>query len=262
MTHLSRERVFEELSKALLKADAPDAFFRTLSELNHLKEFFPEIACLIGIPQNPVYHPEGDVFEHTMLTLNAAATLRDQAKEPLNFMLAALLHDLGKANSTELTDGRITSYRHPETGVPLAEKQLKRLTTNTRTISYVKNMALLHMRPNMLAAYQSKKVKTRHLFDESLCPEDLMLLSKADALGKKDRPYNEEHWKYLSDRLKDYYDCVNRPMVTGEDLVRAGYQPGKSMGQLLKIARDMHFSGIEKNRALKQLTKEYPPEEK
>jgi tRNA nucleotidyltransferase (CCA-adding enzyme) len=261
VTHLSRERVYEELLKALLKADKPSAFFRVLLKMNKLREFFPEIAGLIGVKQNPVFHPEGDVFEHTMLTLDAAATLRVMAKEPANFMLAALLHDLGKQNASEVTDGRITSYRHPETGVLLAESQLSRLTTNARTIAYVKNMTLLHMRPNMMAQARSKKLKTRRMFDESVCPDDLILLSRADASGKLDRPYQMEHWAFLRERLTDYYECAAKPMVTGADLVQAGYRPGKRMGEILKRARDLHFSGFEKGRALKKVTKEYPPEE-
>ncbi len=261
VTHLSRERIYEELLKALLKADRPSVFFSVLHQMDKLDEFFPEIAGMIGVEQNPAFHPEGDVFRHTMLTLDAAAALRDRAKEPANFMLAALMHDLGKQNATEVIGGRITSYRHPETGALLAERQLRRLTTNARTIAYVKNMTLLHMRPNMMAHAHSKKGKTRRMFDESVCPEDLILLSRADASGKLDRPYQMANWMFLQNRLADYYECAARPMLTGADLVAAGYKPGKRMGEMLRRARDLHFSGHEKQRALKMITREYPPEE-
>ena len=201
------------------------------------------------------------MFEHTTLTLDAAARLRGQAKEPVNFMLGALCHDLGKVNASEVIDGRITSYRHPETGVPLAEAQLLRLTSNARTLAYVKNMVLLHMRPNMLAASLSKKKKTRQLFWESLCPEDLILLSRADAEGKLDAPYDARYWDFLQERLKDYYACLERPMVTGKDLIQAGCKPGPALGRRIARARQLHFSGLEKNRALHQVLKEIPPEE-
>lgn len=261
VTALSRERVYEELSKALLKAAAPSVFFRLLHSMGHLSEFFPEIKALIGVVQNPKYHPEGDVFEHTMLVLDAAAQLRAQAKEPLNFMLAALMHDLGKANATEISpEGKITSYRHPDTGVGLAETQLKRLTTNNRTIAYVKNMVFLHMRPNMLASADSRKKKSREMYDLSLCPEDLMLVSRADASGKLDAPYNMKNWEYLSERLDDYYKCVARPMVSGADLIAAGVKPGRHMGEMLARARSLHFSGVERHRALSQVLKEYKNE--
>lgn len=261
VTALSRERVYEELSKALIKSSAPSVFFRLLHSMGHLSEFFPEIEALIGVPQNPIYHPEGDVFEHTMLVLDAAAQLRAQAKEPLNFMLAALMHDLGKANATEISPtGKITSYRHPDTGVALAEIQLKRLTSNNRTIAYVKNMVLLHMRPNMLAGSDSRRKKSREMYDLSLCPEDLILISRADASGKLDAPYNVKNWEYLRQRLDDYHKCVARPMVSGADLVAAGVKPGKHMGEMLARARSLHFSGLEKKRALNQVLKEFKHE--
>ena len=260
VTFLSHERVYEELSKALLKADRPSIFFRRLREMGHLDEYFPEIRNLIGVEQNPAYHPEGDVFEHTLLVLDKAAALREQAKEPLNFMLAALLHDLGKYDASEIIDGRITSHLHPDTGVPLAETQLRRLTNNARTINYVKNMVRLHMRPNMLAVSHSKKRKTRVLFDESLCPEDLILLSRADAEGSLGTPYNTDSWDFLHERLADYRDCLTRPMVTGADLLQAGWQSGPRMKDLMQRARLLHFSGMEKKRVLQMLLKEMPPE--
>ncbi len=104
---LSKERVFEELSKALLKADRPSIFFESLREMEQMHEFFPEIEKMIGVPQNPQCHPEGDVFRHTMLVVDQAASLRDPAKWPLAFMLSALCHDLGKIDSTEISpDGQ------------------------------------------------------------------------------------------------------------------------------------------------------------
>ena len=261
VTALSKERVYDELCKALMKAEKPSVFFRMLHTVGHLEEFFPEIAALIGVPQNPKFHPEGDVFEHTMLSLDAAAALRSMAKEPLNFMLAALMHDLGKANATEINeDGKITSYMHPDTGIALADTQLKRLTNNTRTIEYVKNMVWLHMRPNMLAAADSRRKKTREMYDLSVCPEDLMLVSRSDATGKLDAPYNMKNWEYLADRLDDYRKCVARPMVTGADLIAAGVKPGKHMGEMIARARSLHFSGVEKKRALTQVLKEYKNE--
>ena len=257
VSNLSRERVFEELGKALLKADRPSLFFRNLADMGHLTEYFPEVAQTRGVPQSPVYHPEGDVFEHTLLVLDCAAALRDQAEWPLAFMLAALCHDLGKFNATEIReDGKITAYAHPMTGVPLAEAQLGRLTGQTRLIRYVTSMVTLHMRPNALANCRSKKKKTRMLFDQSVCPFDLILLSRADASGKLDAPYDMANWDFLLERLDDYRQVMRRPMVTGQDLIQAGLKPGEDFRRLLQRARELHFSGLEKNRALRQLLAE------
>lgn len=257
VTALSVERVFDELSKALLKADRPSVFFRMLRGMDHLKEYFPEVEACIGVPQNPVYHPEGDVFEHTMRVLDCAAGLRGRAQWPLGFMVAALTHDLGKVVCTETQpDGRITSYGHEVKGLPLCERQLRRLTGHARLIEYAKNMMWLHMRPNVLAQCRSKKKKTRQLFDASVCPEDLILLSRADAAGKLDAPYREANEVFLRERLEDYRQVMTRPMVTGKDLIAAGMRPGPDFARWLERAKQLHFAGLERGRALAQVLAE------
>lgn len=250
-------RVFAEMEKALLRAERPSIFFRELREMDHLKEFFPEFAQTIGLEQNPRFHPEGDVFEHTMLVLDAAAQLRERAEWPLAFMLAALLHDLGKVVATEVQeDGRITAYGHEVLGLDMVEAQLRRFTGQEKLIACVLNHTELHMRPNMLAGANSKKRKTRQLFDKSLCPNDLILISRADASGKLDEPYNEENEIWLRERLKDYHQCLKRPMVTGKDLIEAGLRPGEGFAELIQRARMLHFSGIEKRNAIRQILAE------
>lgn len=258
VTRLSVERILGETEKALLKAEAPSAYFRNLLAMDHLKEFFPELAGTIGVQQNPKFHPEGDVFEHTMLTLDEAAKLRHRAQWPLGFMLSALLHDLGKCVATQVQeDGRITAYGHEVLGLDLVERQMRRITNHEKLIAYVKNQAELHMRPNMLAGAQSKKKKTRQLFDLSLCPNDLILLSRADASGKLDEPYDEATERWLRERLEDYEACLKRPMVAGQDLIQAGLKPDKNFAEMIHRARMLHFSGIEKRQALRQVLAEW-----
>ena len=257
VTRLSVERVFDELCKALLKAKKPSVFFRALREMGHLEEYFPEVAACIGVQQNPAYHPEGDVFEHTMLVLDCAAQLRERARWPLGFMVAALVHDLGKPICTEVqADGKITSYGHEVKGLPVCEAQLRRLTNQGKLIEYAKNMMWLHMRPNVLAYCRSKKKKTRQLFDLSVCPEDLILLSRADASGKLDSPYDEGNEAFLRERLEDYRAVMARPMVTGKDLLAAGFKPGPEMGKWLERARQLQFAGLDQKRALRQVVGE------
>ena len=257
VTELSHERIFTETEKALIKADRPSAYFRELREMNHLKEYFPELEATIGVEQNPKFHPEGDVFEHTMLVTDAAAGLRSRAEWPLGFMLSALMHDLGKVIATETQeDGRITAYGHEVLGLDFVEGQLRRITNHEKLIAYVKNQTELHMRPNMLAGANSKKKKTRQLFDLSICPNDLILLSRADASGKLDEPYDEGNEAWLRQRLEDYRECIKRPMVTGRDLIAAGLKPDQNFSRLIQRARMLHFSGIEKKSALKQVLAE------
>jgi len=257
VTELSHERIFAETEKALIKAEKPSVYFRELKRMDHLKEFFPELEATIGVEQNPKFHPEGDVFEHTMLVLDAAAELRGRSEWQLGFMLSALMHDLGKVIATQVQeDGRITAYGHEVLGLDFVERQLRRITNHDKLISYVKNQTELHMRPNMLAGANSKKKKTRQLFDLSLCPNDLILLSRADASGKLDEPYDAGCEQWLRQRLEDYKECVKRPMVTGKDLIAAGLKPDANFSKLIQRARMLHFSGIEKRSALKQVLAE------
>ena len=258
VTQITHERVFDELCKALLKADKPSVFFRELRRMDHLKEFFPQINALIGVEQNPKFHPEGDVFEHTMLVIDAAAALRERAEQPLGFMLSALMHDLGKIVATQVQeDGRITAYGHEVQGLPLVEQQMRMLTNHQKLIGYVMNQSELHMRPNMLAGNKSHKKKTRQLFDLSVCPNDLILLARADATGKLDEPYDEGYEAFLRERLEDYRAVVQRPMVTGKDLMEAGLKPGEAFKKMVARGRQLHFSGIEKKSALKQILAEH-----
>ncbi|MBQ3574867.1 MAG: HD domain-containing protein [Clostridia bacterium] len=257
VSDLSFERILGETEKALLKAGKPSAYFRLLREMNHLREFFPEIEKMADIPQNPKFHPEGDVFEHTMLVLDSAAQLRNRSEWPLSFMLSALFHDIGKIVATEIQeDGRITAYGHEVRGLRLADTALRRITHHEKLVKTVLNHISLHMRPNMLAGAKSKKKKTRQLFDLSLCPNDLILLSRADASGKLDEPYDESYEAWLRERLEDYRQRLEMPMVTGQDLVNAGLKPGKDFSEILQRARQLHFSGIEKKAALRQVVAE------
>jgi len=255
---LSRERVLEETNKAILRAEKPSVYFELLRQMDHLKEFFPELAATIGVEQNPIYHPEGDVFCHTMLVIDNAASLRERAKKPLWFMYAALLHDLGKITATTKDEfGKITSHGHEVYGMPMAVEQMRRLTNEEDFIKYVENMVFLHMRPNMLAKSQSKKRKSRMMFDLSLCPEDLILLARADAQGKTDKPYNLAYQDFLNIRLQDYYGVIARGMIGGKDLIAAGFTPGVEMGEAIKRGRVLLFCGLDKRHAIKQLQGEF-----
>ena len=90
----------------------------------------------------------------------------------------------------------------------------------------------------------------------SVCPEDLILLSRADACGKLDAPYDEANEAFLRERLEDYRRVMARPMVTGQDLVDAGLKPGPEFSRWLDRARQLHFAGLDRQRALSQVLAE------
>ena len=252
LADIPRERIWGELEKALMKSEKPSIFFSVLREMSQLDIWFPEIKSLIGIEQEPQFHPEGDVWNHTMLVLDYAAKLRNQATHPLEFMMSALCHDLGKITTTQKIDGRIRALCHETEGLPLAKNFLDRLTNESKLQKYVLNMMELHMRPNQMAAQKSKSKSMCKLFDSSVSPDDLLLLSKADHCSRPNASHYEETEKYLKDNLNIYRERIEMPCVTGADLINAGFEPGKAFKDALDYARKLQLAGIQKDNALCQ----------
>ena len=258
LEELSRERVFAELEKALLKAEHPSVFFDVLRDTDQLDTWFAEIKALIGVEQSPVYHAEGDVYNHTMLVLDKAAELRSTAKEPLYFMLSALCHDFGKPTTTSVIDGRIRAFMHENVGVDIAHRFITRLTSERALSRYVLNMIKLHMRPNMLAGQNAGEKAYFKLFDEAIEPRDLLLLAKADFYGsvsdsKGEYTQTEEKLIY---ELCEFEKLMKKPHVTGADLIAAGLKPNEDFSKLLELAHKLRLAGVDKDTALSQVIAE------
>ena len=256
LTALSKERVMLELEKALLQAEHPSVFFETLREMNQLRPWFSEVADLIGVPQNPRFHTEGDVWNHTMLVLDAAAQYRERAERPLGLMLAALTHDFGRPATTELESGVFHAYGHEEAGAALAERFLRRLTNETALIEYVSNLTALHMKPNVIVASGASIKTSNRMFDRAVDPEALICLSMADGQG------TISHYPYVSceenleARLDAYRETMAQPHVMGRDLIDAGLEPGADFSDFLALAHKLRLAGISKDDALKQVLAE------
>ena len=250
---LTRERVEGELKKVLTGTEKPSVFFRVLRDMDQLETWFPELEQLIGLEQDPVYHPEGDVWTHTMDVLDRAAALRSKSEHPYAFMLLALTHDLGKIVTTEFVKGRIHAYGHEAAGLPIIECFLRCLTEEAAVISYVLNMAELHMKPNMMAFSKSSVKTTNKLFDSAASPQDLILMAMADhPVQSGDTPFAGDE-DFLAGRLKVYQETMAKPYVMGRDLIAAGLKPGEDFGELLEYAHKLRLAGIDKETALKQV---------
>ena len=251
--HLPRERIEGELKKALLKAERPSVFFEVLREMEQLEYWFPELSALIGVPQNPVFHAEGDVWNHTMMVLDEAAKLRHQTQNPYWFMLAALTHDFGKAVCTEVKNGVIHAYEHEQKGLPIAETFLKRLTSENKLHRYVLNLVELHMKPNTVAEAGSAVKVTTRMFDRAVDPEALVCIALADDLGRIAQKPTGVHDAFLRQRLEIFRELMARPYVMGRDLIEAGLRPGEEFTQILEYAHKLRLAGVEKETALKQV---------
>ena len=252
LRQLPKERIEGELKKALLKAQRPSVFFETLRQMEQLDIWFPEVKALIGIPQDPRFHAEGDVWVHTMLVLDEGAKLRHLAENPYWFMLSALTHDFGKAVSTEFIKGGIHAYEHEKKGLPLAEAFLTRLSSESRLIRYVLNQTELHMKPNTVAAANSAVKVTNRMFDQALDPIGLICLAEADNRGCRYPGPFHSHQEFLYQRLEVFRETMAKPFVTGKDLIAAGLTPGEDFSQILDYAHKLRLAGIEKENALKQ----------
>lgn len=251
--YLSPERIEDELKKALLKADKPSIFFETLREINQLDDWFKELTQLVDLPQNPVYHPEGDVWTHTMMVLDAAVTYRHLCDNPYHFMMAALCHDLGKIEATEFIKGAYHAYGHEIKGLKIATVFLGRFTKEKQLKRYVLNMMKLHMKPHVLYRNQSKYKTTNKMFDDSVNPQELIYLSDCDNMGKEKERGQSQAVIFLQERLKHYQDWMALDYVKGKDLIDAGLTPNETFNELLEHAHKLRLAEIPKDKVLKEV---------
>ena len=167
-------------------------------------------------------------------------------------MLSALCHDFGKRDAIQMDNGRIRALGHEAAGLPIAEAFLSRITMEKKLHTYVRSMVELHMRPNILVGQQSGVKSYCRLFDQSVCPDDLLLLAKADALGCGTEKNYTPTEDVLRRMLEVYEARMSRPFVQGADLVKAGFQPGKDFSEALAYAHKLRLAGVEKEEALHQ----------
>lgn len=193
----------DRLKEVLIENKKPSEYFETLRAEGRLSEYYTELGDLIGVQQNPKFHPEGDVWVHTMMVIDSAAGLRDKAENPLGFMLAALCHDLGKKVSTTVEpDGRIRSIGHEKTGVPLAGAMLRRIGFDKDIIEYALNIVYYHMKPNLYASQNSSQKAFDKVFSQCVSPNDLLLMAESDRMGRAEG-YAEVK-EFLRDRFESF----------------------------------------------------------
>lgn len=248
---LSKERIFEEFNKALLKSDKPSIAFNYLYEMGVVEKLFPELYKLKGCEQSKEHHPEGDVWNHTMLVLDECARLRNNSTYPLGLMYAGLCHDLGKPDTKVLRDnGKITFHNHEEVGVEVAGKFLSRLTNDKKLVNYVKNLTEHHMKGHRIL--EVKDTTLRKLFTKVDMGE-LLLITEADELGR-----GVEVREDFGIKLKEYENRIKNlsmgafgkvePIFKGRDLIKMGYEPGIELGNILKEVYQWQLGGYSKEK--------------
>lgn len=257
VSQISSERVFEETNKALLKSKYPAVYFENLRILNKLDDFFPEIKALIGCPQNQNFHKE-DVWTHTMLAINHSVNERKYVSSELGFMYLALYHDIGKPECVTTDEkGIVHNIGHEEIGAEMVTVALDRLTNRKYYHDYIQNCVKDHGVLHTISSNSPKLKSARRHIDKIKYLDDVCLFSeRIDSLSKIGDLSREEINKendIIDDYIRDYKQVISKPMICANDLIEAGMKPCKEMGDMLKEARNLHLSGLDKERALKQL---------
>ncbi len=247
---VSRERVRDELTKMLTEGHA-DRAFELLDATGLLAEVLPEIARMKGVEQPPQYHPEGDVWAHL---LRALAQLPPGC--PATLAWGALLHDVGKPATFRRAPDRIRFDGHAEIGAAMAAEVCRRFRFSNEETRQVVALVENHMRfmdvERMKTSTLKRFFRLEH-FDEHL------ELHRMDCLAASG---NLEHWRFVSERRAEMPEETVRPkpLITGRELIAAGYRPGAQFRVMLRAAEDAQLEGAvaTANEALEWVRARFP----
>ena len=247
---VSRERVREELTRMLTEGHGRRAFL-LLDETGLLQHVLPEISAMKGVQQPPEFHPEGDVFVHTLLLL-------ENLSQPCPPTLAwgALLHDVGKPPTFRVGSDRIRFDEHVEVGVKMAEEICRRLRFSNGDTEQILALVDHHMRFGHVSRMKEstlKKFMRMPAFDEHLA------LHRADCLASH---RNLSTYEFLKHKREEIPPEVMRPIpfVTGDDLIAQGHVPGPRFREILNAVEDAQLEGRLPSRdaALDFVRREFP----
>jgi tRNA nucleotidyltransferase (CCA-adding enzyme) len=255
---LPAERVWGEVEKLLFRAQHPSIGLKWLRDLGVVEQLFPELKALIDVAQEPEWHPEGDVWIHTLLTVDRARELINDlpyAKQG-TVMLAALCHDFGKPATTAFVDGRIRSREHEEAGVAPTETFLDRLNMHTldgydvraQVIALVRD----HLKPGEFYKKRGEVGDGAFRRLARKCELDLLYrVAKADSLGRnadwvpRDKWFDAAAQEWFIERARelDVLSQAPGPILLGRHLLEMGMQPGPRIGEITKAVYEMQLDG-------------------
>ena len=258
LSDLPSERVWGEIEKLLLGASQPSVGIEWMRALGVNDQLFPEIKALENVPQDPDWHPEGDVFVHTKLVVDGARNSIEDlpyAKQ-VTVMLAALAHDFGKPATTEFLEGHYRSRGHEEAGVAPTERFLNRLNIHTlggydvraQVIALVRE----HLKPGEF--YKKREEVGEGAFRRLArkCELDLLYrVAKADSLGRnapwvpREKWYDSAAQEWFIARARDLEveQQPPPPLLMGRHLLEMGLEPGPRIGQITQAVYEMQLDG-------------------
>ena len=248
---LPAERIWGEVEKLVLQAARPSVGFELAQELGVVERLFPELAALVDCPQEPEWHPEGDVWTHNLLVVDQARTRVDDLPRPqqVSVMLGAVCHDLGKPATTALVDGRIRSYNHEEAGVAPAETFLDRLNIHSldgyNVRQQVIGLVAHHLKPGMWhKARDGVGDGAFRRLARKVNLELLARLAKADCLGRAGQfDCSAMDWFVDRARTLGVQHEPPQPLLRGRHLLQLGLSPGPRIGQILSQVYEQQLDG-------------------
>ena len=249
---VSQERVRDELTRMLIEGHARQAFL-LLDESGLLREVLPEIEAMKGVEQPPQFHPEGDVFVHTLLLLE-----RLPHPCPITLAWGALLHDVGKPATFRVAPDRIRFDGHVDVGVKIAEEICHRLHFSNDDTDQILALVDNHMR---FAHVQQMKESTFKRFVRMPRFDEHLQLHRMDCEASHG---NLTSYNFTREKMASMPPAAMRPvpLITGDDLIAIGYRPGPQFKKILAAVEDGQLEGRlqTKNEAIAFVGTEFPSE--
>lgn len=249
---LPAERVWGEIEKLLLRAARPSVGLHLARDLDVVARLWPTLEALATCPQDPEWHPEGDVWTHTCMVVDQAVSRKDGFTYPeqVSLMLGALLHDVGKPLVTAEIDGRIKSPGHEGEGVPLATALLDAWQVHTLegypVRAQVLGLVAWHMLPG--AWWKAPEPVSDGAFRRLARKVDMVLLarlSEADCNGRGG-VFDCSFGQWFLDRVAalGVEHAPPPPLLLGRHLIALGVAPGPRMGEILKAVYEQQLDGV------------------
>jgi poly(A) polymerase len=247
---VSRERVRDELTKMLTEGHARRAFL-LLDQTGLLGEVLPEISRMKGVQQPPEFHPEGDVFVHTLLALE---NLPNPCSPTLGW--GTLLHDVGKPATFRVAPDRIRFDNHVDVGVKIAEEICRRLRFSKSDTTQVLSLIDNHMRFGQVGRMKESTLKRFMRLPDF---EEHLALHRADSLASHG---HLSTYDFLQAKMRETRPEIIRPivLVSGGDLIAAGYAPGPKFREILEAVEDAQLEGrlLSRDAAMEYVRREFP----
>ncbi len=252
MEGLPAERLLEEWSKLLLKGRWISKGLAFLRDTGWVR-FFPELEKLIGCEQDPHWHPEGDVWNHTCMCLDAFARRRvGDAREDLTVGLAVLCHDFGKpaTSAWDPVKKRIRSLGHDEAGVEPTLSFLRRITNEERLLREVPPLVQCHMRPFAMWSAKVGDSAVRRLAAQVVRIDRLIRVARADDEGRPPECSGgtsggaDLEWLAAAAERLRVADSVPKPILMGRDLIALGFKPSPKFGEWLAASYEAQLDGL------------------